>query len=147
MKGFVVYDSNFGNTKIVAESIARQLGGNVKAVSVRRIKDADLEGIDLLVVGSPINAWSPTSPTKKFLEGLGKDGLAGIKAAAFDTRLRSFASGDAAKNISRALKRAGAKIIAKPTGFYVKGTKGPLLEGETSRATDWADEIRSGAGL
>lgn len=68
MKSLVIYDSNFGNTKTIAEVIADVLGGKVQSVNNFNVND--LSGIDLLVVGSPINAWRATQKTQYFLSNL-----------------------------------------------------------------------------
>lgn len=54
MKTLVIFDTNYGNTKLVADSIAGQLGEGARSVSVEDLRDSDLAGIGLLVVGSPI---------------------------------------------------------------------------------------------
>lgn len=59
MKTLVVYDSKFGNTKLIADKICMTIGG--KTVYVQDFKKTDLEGIELLIAGSPINSWKPTS--------------------------------------------------------------------------------------
>jgi flavodoxin len=140
MKTIVIYDSNYGNTQKVAEEVAAELQGN--AISVKEIKPDALIGIELLVVGSPINAWRATPGIRNFLGSLGNHKLAGIQAAAFDTRVKSFLSGDAAIKISRALEAAGASIVISPQAFYVKGNEGPLAEGELEHSKKWAGEIR-----
>ncbi len=77
----------------------------------------------------------------RFLESLSKDQLKGIKAAAFDTRVKLFIHGDAAKKIAKALEDAGAEIVAEPQAFFVKGKEGPLLDGEIERASQWAKSL------
>jgi len=141
MNALVVYDSNYGNTKKVAEVIAKEL--RTKAHSVSNLKENELMDIKLLVVGSPINAWGPTGKIKKFLSNFYEDQLNGVKVAAFDTRVKLFIHGDAAGKISRQLEKAGGKIAAKPQGFTVKGTEGPLLDGELEKAAQWAKSIKS----
>ena len=54
MKTLVIFDTNYGNTKFVADSIAGELGEGARSVSVKDLRDSDLAGIGLLVVGSPI---------------------------------------------------------------------------------------------
>ncbi len=143
MKAVVIYDTTFGNTKLIADSIADQLGEGVKSISVKDIKNSDLVGIELLVVGSPIIAWKPSENMGKFLATLVRDQLKGIKAIAFDTRVKLFVSGDAAKKISKVLANSGAEIIADPQAFYVRGKEGPLLDREIEKAKDWAKLIKS----
>jgi hypothetical protein len=76
-----------------------------------------------------------------FLAKLEKGQLEGIKAATFDTRVKLFIHGDAAKKIAHALKDAGAEIIAEPQPFYVRGKERPLFDGEIEKALTFAKEI------
>jgi flavodoxin len=143
MKALVIFDTNYGNTKLVADIIAGELGEGARSVSTKDLMEPDLVGIDVLVVGSPIIGWRPSDRMGKFLRSLGRGRLKGLKAAAFDTRVKMFISGDAAKKISRALNNVGAEIIVRPQAFYVRGKAGPLLDGEIERAKDWARSIRT----
>lgn len=142
MKALVIFDTNFGNTKMIAETIAKELGNDTKAISVSDFNIKDLEGIELFVVGSPIIGWRPSERMGKFLDSLTKDQLKGIKATAFDTRVKLFIHGDAAGKISKKLDEAGAEIIAKPMAFFVKGKEGPLLDGEIEKAIQWAKRLK-----
>ena len=146
MTTLVVFDTNYGNTKTLAERIAHELG-DAPVLSVTRIGPSDLDGVDLLVVGGPIIGWKPSERMQAFLNTLHETSLRGVRAAAFDTRVRLFIHGDAARKISRALEKAGAEIITSPRGFIVAGTKGPLVDGELARAARWADTLlRNPAG-
>lgn len=141
MKTLIVYDSNYGNTKLIADEIAQELSPNAKAVAVKNISNDELDQIDLIVVGSPINGWRPTQNILWFLYKLNSHNK-GIKAAAFDTRIKTFFSGNAAKKIARALSDRGFLMIGNPQGFYVNGKEGPLLQGEIQRARSWAKNLR-----
>ena len=148
----VIYESFFGNT----EKIAQAIGEAVDAKAVKKVSDVnhdDLEGLEILFVGSPTRAFQPSPDVKSFLKKLGSDALQGVKAAAFDTRipmdqtdsafLRTMIKlfGYADKKITNALKKAGAEIPLESEGFGVLGTEGPLLEGELERAAEWAKQI------
>ena len=61
----------------------------------------------------------------------------GRRAAAFDTRLAFPLAGGAARPIARQLRRRGYRLAAKPEGFIVTGTAGPLRDGELDRARAW----------
>ena len=143
MKTLVVYDSFYGNTKKIAETVAGELGKGVKTISVSEVKSKDLTGIDLLVVGSPILAFRPSEKTGKFLASLSAGQLKGIKATAFDTRVRIFFHGDAAGKIAAGLKQAGAEIVAEPCGFIVEGREGPLANDAVVKAKEWAGTIKA----
>jgi len=147
VKAFIVYDSAYGNTKAVAEEVAGALEGlDAAAVPVENFNPADLASGDLLVVGSPINGWRPTPKITSLLSGFGAEQLKGVKAAAYDTRLRMFIHGDAARKITHALRASGADIISEPMPFYVGGTKGPLRSGEIDKAGSWAKTLLTSLG-
>jgi flavodoxin len=162
MKAMVVYDSAFGNTEQIAQAIGSALGfpENVEILRVGNVKPEQLTGLELLIVGSPTQKFRPTSAISNLLKSIPKNGLKGVKVAAFDTRitmeeiessvpmLRILVKifGYAAKPIADRLKKKGGELIMPPEGFYVEGTEGPLKEGELVRAADWAkliDESRN----
>jgi flavodoxin len=155
MKILIVYDSIFGNTKQIADMINSSLGSqeDIKTSRVSDVHSGQLDGPDLLIVGSPTRAFRPTKEIAGFLNTIPPDGLKGIRVAAFDTRLspvdvnsrvlnimvRLF--GYAAKPIADKLEKKGGILIAPPEGFLVKGSEGPLKEGELERAAAWAGSI------
>lgn len=65
MKNLVIYDSMYGNTKKIAESIAAVLGNSTRVVMVDQVKKNDLAGLGLLVVGSPILGWKPSKKKRR----------------------------------------------------------------------------------
>lgn len=143
MKILVIYDTNFGNTQKVAFQIGEDLKDHnqVKVVSIAGFNNEDLEGIDLLIMGSPINGWRPTEKIRNFLKSLKKDQLKGVRVATFDTRVDVFFHGNAAKPIAESLEKAGAIQIVEPIGFFVKGSEGPLAEGEEIKVNNWVADI------
>jgi len=62
MKALVVYDSFFGNTEKIAQTIGNALGApaDVEVLRVGNVKPEQLTGLGLLVVGSPTRAFRPT---------------------------------------------------------------------------------------
>ena len=148
----IVYDSIFGNTKLIAEAIGAGLEakGTVRLVQVRDAAELDLDGIDLLIVGSPTRGFAATPAINEFTEGLDRKAATGRKAAAFDTRLDPedihpaplrwvvHAGGYAADRIASSLTRKGFALTGTPEGFRVGGTEGPLKPGELDRAGAWA---------
>jgi len=155
MKTLVIYDSFFGNTEQIARSIAAALGdaSNVGLVKVTEFNLESLEGVELLIVGSPTRSFQASEGTMSFLKGLPANALKGVKVAAFDTRLLLSeiesstlrfivnTGGYAAKRIADNLKKKGGMLASPPEGFLVKGEKGPLVDGELERAAEWARAI------
>ena len=155
MKALVVYDSFFGNTEQIARAIGNALGA-AEEVEVRRLADLrpeQLAGLDLLIVGSPTRAVKPSPNTTAFLKAIPAGGLQGIKVAAFDTRISPEDTGSAvlkffvklfgyaADPIAKRLQQKGGTLVIPPEGFIVKGSEGPLKDGELDRAANWAGQI------
>ena len=157
MKALLVYDSFFGNTERIAQSIGNALGPpeDVGILRVGNVRPEQLAGLKLMIVGSPTRAFRPSPAVTNFLKSIPKNGLKGVKVAAFDTRmteeeinsavfiLRILVNifGYAARPISDRLVKKGGQLIVPPEGFFVHGTEGPLKEGELERASDWAKQI------
>jgi hypothetical protein len=161
MRAMVVYESMFGNTREVAEAVARGLGTvlTVDLVEVGQAPDlTDLE-VDLLVVGAPTHALGLSRPgtrhdaaqrTGRVLvstrrgvrEWLEAAGPVGLRVAAFDTHVKQpTVPGHAGRAAARRLRRLGCTQVAAPESYYVDGLEGPLLDGETARAAAWGAEL------
>jgi flavodoxin len=143
MKTLVVYDSVHGNTEKIAKAIGDAITGEVQVLQAGEVNPAELKAFDLLIIGSPTHGGRPTEAMQDFLKVLGP-ALQGTNVAAFDTRLstkwvRIF--GYAAPRIAGKVKKKGGTLIGAPEGFFVKGTEGPLTEGELERAAGWAKGI------
>lgn len=152
MKTIVIFDSIYGNTKAIAESIAQGIAGDVKVLTVKDADFTELNNIDLLIVGSPTHGGRPSKDTKAFLDSIPRNSLKNIRVAAFDTGISPEGKGFfmrtiinifkyAAKPISFSLAKKGGIIIAEPEGFIVVGREGPLKAGELERAARWARGI------
>jgi flavodoxin I len=144
MKTLIISDTVYGNTMQIARAISMGVGGEVKTVSAAEADVADLASYDLIIVGSPTQGGRYTVPVKDFLDKVPADILQNKNVAAFDTRLKSAwvkIFGYAAPRIADILKEKGGNLVKPAEGFFVKGRRGPLLEGELERATAWAKTI------
>lgn len=149
MKIAVLYDSQFGNTKKVAEAIAEALQ-TTELLHIQSASAEKIAGVDLLVVGCPTQKFNALPSVTGFLKSLPAGFLKGKKVAAFDTRAslaniksRFFrfivkTGGFAAPKLERLLKEKGGAPVQAAGGFEVLDTEGPLLEGELLRAREWA---------
>jgi flavodoxin len=155
IKVLIVYDSVFGNTGKIAQAMGDALGTQheVQTLQVSNVKPEQLAAVQLLIVGSPTRKFKPTGATNNFIKNIPKNGLDGVKAAAFDTRstkkeiekssvlpffIKLF--GYAAQPISEKLQKKGADLAMSPEGFFVEGVEGPLQAGELERAAEWAKQ-------
>jgi flavodoxin len=139
----ILYDSYFLNTRALAETISDVLDAQGATVHLERFYQfnfEDLEGVDLFVLGAPTHNQGMPRPIKSVLKRLPGGTMAGIKTALFDTcyQMSARKSGSAARRISRLLAKLGGEQLVPPESFFVKERRGPLLEGELERASEWA---------
>jgi flavorubredoxin len=149
----VIYDSVFGNTAKVAQAMAMAVPA--AALPVSQVTLDQLQGVKLLIIGSPTRSFRPTPAISTFLKSLPHDQLAGIGVVAFDTRiwLQTIDSaafrfivdkgGYAANTMANALKKKGGTLLVPPEGFLVTGEQGPLKGGELERAAEWVRHMQS----
>ena len=141
MKALVIYDSTYGNTEKIAKAIGAALTGDVKVLRAGEVNAAELNGYDLLVIGSPTYGGRPMPSVAELLNKIPESAIKGKNVAAFDTRIPSKMAkifGYAADRIAKSLKDKGANLLVPSEGFFVTGKAGPLKEGELERAADWA---------
>jgi flavodoxin len=146
MKTLIVYDSQFGNTEKIARAIAGALTGEVKTVRVGEASRADLDLVNLMIFGSPTQGGKHTQVFQSFINGIPEAGLKGVRIASFDTRLKTKLVkifGFAAGRLASELQNRGGTLVVQPEGFFVKGSKGPLVEGELERASAWAHNMQA----
>jgi hypothetical protein len=172
MRALVVFESMFGKTRTIAESIGSGLSSqfevvvaNVGAVTPEMVAEADL-----LVVGGPTHVHGLSSEMSRanVAETAEKSGgaleldpdydLSDLRhwfttipqrtgpAAAFDTRVDGpvLLTGHACKGIGSRLTRHGYSLVVDPESFLVdKRTQ--LLPGEDERAQAWGSRIAAAA--
>ncbi|TET43017.1 MAG: FprA family A-type flavoprotein, partial [Dehalococcoidia bacterium] len=141
--------SKYGNTKLVAETIAegmREVEGIETVVS--EVKEVDLKKIpdyDAILVGSPNHIGGPTGGIKRFIGKLGKLPLEGKLFAAFDTHMASMGK-DFEKAMKKVEKRIsekvpGSKLVAPGLSIRVQGMEGPISEGELPKCKEFGKRI------
>jgi flavodoxin len=146
-KVIVVYESKYGNAKLVAETIAagmREVEGTETVVS--EVKEVDLSKLpdyDAILVGSPTHIGGPTGGIKKFIGKLGKLPLEGKFFAAFATYLLGKSFEQATKKLEKRIrdKVPGAKLAAPGLSIRVDGMKGPISEGELPKCKEFGNKI------
>ncbi|MEQ8198579.1 MAG: flavodoxin domain-containing protein [Clostridiaceae bacterium] len=153
MKIVIIYDSVYGNAEKIGMAVKGGFGTGHE-VSVIKAKDADcrdIEGTELLIVGSPTHGGWFTEPVKVFLDKLPEKSLEGIKAASFATSSSAENQGvfmkiitkvfcNASPRIAKVLKMKGADIIGSES-FLVTGKEGPLKDNEIHHAQEWARNL------
>lgn len=166
MKAVVVYDSLWGNTAAIGKAIAEGIGSDAKALRTDEATAEAIAGADLLVVGSPLLAFS--LPTENVRDNIGEQEARGAhppalgqpsirswleslpdgngRAAAFETRIW-WSPGSAAKTILNSLEDKGYTPVPEAQKFIVKGKYGPMKDGEIERARQWGAELASSLNI
>ncbi|MDH5376295.1 MAG: flavodoxin domain-containing protein [Candidatus Bathyarchaeota archaeon] len=144
----VVYESKYGNTKRVAETIVEGMSEVERIEAVlkepKHVEPTEVLDYDVILIGSPNHIGGPTRGIRKFIDKLGKIGLEGKPGAVFDT----YMGGDFNKAVRKMEKRInekvhGLKLITSGLSIKVGGTKGPIVEGELPKCKDFGKKIAS----
>ena len=147
MKGIVVYDTSYGNTKKIAETIAetlRESGIEVDLFDVKDVKKLSAKDYDFLVLGSPTRFGTMSFAIRGFLGKVKSEEWMGKPFAAFDTENPENIErkeGSAAEKIAQKLRDKQMNQLLPVLKAVVLGRKGPLQEGEIERARDYAMEL------
>ena len=152
MKGIIVYDTSYGNTKKIAETLAETLkepGIEVDLFYVKDVKKLSGKDYDFLVLGSPTKFGTMSFTIKFFLNKVKDEEWMSKSFAAFDTenpenveqaRLQKK-EWSAAEKIAAKLKEKKMSQLLPVLKALVLGQKGPLVEGEVERTKDYARQL------
>ncbi|HJT38153.1 MAG TPA: flavodoxin [Actinomycetota bacterium] len=162
MKIVVVYESMFGNTQLIAEAIAKGAVdvAEVTLGSVDELTPEVARDAQLIILGGPTHVhgmarkstrfpkqdnpkYKPSIPGSEVLrDWIDRMPAGTAECAAFDTRFDKAAwlTGSAARKIARKLRTKKYPVVAVES-FFVVGGDGPLADGETERAVEWAREL------
>jgi len=154
MKGIIVYDTTYGNTRQVAETIAETLkksGIEADVLYVKDVKKLSARDYGFLVIGSPTRFGTMSFAVKGFLGKLKAKEWNGKPYAAFDTENPENLEKEewsAAQKIATKLNETQMCQLLPPLKALVIDMKGPLQEGEVERikkyAADLAVELKKG---
>ena len=150
MKGIVIYDTSYGNTKTIAETIAETLkdsGFEVHLSNVKDVKELHAKDYDFLILGSPTKIGTMSFTVRFFISGkIKKEEWKDKPFASFDTELKMSiekSESNAAEKIAKNLSEKGLKQILPVLKTAVLGNKGPLKEGEIENTKKYAKELAS----
>jgi menaquinone-dependent protoporphyrinogen IX oxidase len=144
MKGIVVYDTSYGNTKRIAETIAETLkesGIEVDLFYVKNVKKLNAKDYDFLVLGSPTRFGTMSFAIRGFLGKVKSEEWMKKSFTAFDTENPENMEKkeySAAERIAEKLRDKKMSQLLPVMKAAVLGQKGPLKEGEVERTKDYA---------
>jgi flavodoxin len=166
LRALLVYESMFGNTELVASAVATGLRREGVEVTTFEVNDAPAHDAapahDLLVVGAPTHAFSlsrhatredavrqgaeparAATGLREWIDTMSTTDHGIRLAACFDTRVTKVRRLPKAASTRAAhlLRRHGATLVDRPSGFLVHDTQGPLEPDELARAEDWGARL------
>ena len=147
MKGLVIYDSTFGNTRKIAETITETLkesGMEVDLFSIKNVKKPNAKNYNFLVIGSPTRFGTMSFGIRFFLRKVNGEEWGSKPFAAFDTELPEnieHKEWSAAEKIAERLRDKKMDQALPVLKVAVLGQKGPLKEGEIELTKDYAREL------
>jgi len=150
MKAVIVYDSVYGNTELVAKSIAKALeaaGHTPRLVHVRDAKGG-VEG-DILMMGSPTRIGTMTGRMKRFLKRMDGGTWGGKPVAAFDTEMQGMIEKDgasAAAKMHDLARKKGVRVHTPVLKVGVSEIRGPLSPGWEAGVEAYVKEFLAAAG-
>jgi flavorubredoxin len=147
VKVFVVYDTKYGNTKLVAEKILegmREVTGIETSISdVSKVDFEKVASSDAVLIGSPNHAGRPARGIGGFIDKLGKLDLKTKWVAVFDTQSGGKGFEQVVKRMEKSLseKVPKLKLITPGLSIKVTGMKGPVAEAELPKCVDFGKKI------
>jgi len=149
MKGLVVYDSVYGNTKMVADAIAEQIRAEGHEAVVQSAKDGMPKKLDadFAFVGSPTRMARMTGPAKKFVKKLSKSSWGSKPVCLFDTIMPGVLeqkgrwSGTAAEKLHELAREKGLNAHSPVLHTTVTALKGPLEKDAADKAKAYVKDF------
>lgn len=156
MKGLILFRSHYGNTRLVAEAIAKKVQelGHEAVLQDLRDKLPEMTGIDFVMIGAPTRFARVTGKALSQLKELRKKGMTRLPIAVFDTygpvptdrqkleKSQKWLYPGAAGIMLRVAEEQGLNVYPKALRCEVReGTKGPLADGQLEKAASFAEEF------
>jgi len=148
MKVLVIYDSKYGNTKVVAENILegiKQVEGIDAAICYAKEVDPQIiTSYDALIIGAPNHMASPSRTVKKFVDTLAELNLNAKSVAVFGTYSGQVRVTDrAVKKLEKIVEKTlpNLKLLSPSLSVRVKGVTGPVADGELPKSQDFGRRI------
>ena len=141
----VIYDTTFGNTKLLAEEIAAGIeeAGEITCTVKhhKKLNGCDISRFDAFLFGGPIHATRATRGIKGAIKKAAKKGLDGKLVSTFDTHMGHVGRG--VRNMENLLAKVapGARLITPGFSAAVDGFRGPLSEVEIPKAHEFGKTL------
>jgi hypothetical protein len=155
MKALVLYRSHYGNTREIAEEMAKELRvrGIDSFVADLRRRLPDLAEFDAAIVGAPTRMARVTRKALRVLKRLHQKGMGRKPLVLFDTygplpatpeeleKGKKWLYPGAVGLMQEKAVAVGLNVYPKTLRCEVKGMKGPLKDGEKEKVATFIDEF------
>lgn len=160
MKGIVVYDTYYGNTKRVAEAMAEQIRAEGHEAELRSLRERypSPPAGDFMFVGSPIRFAKVSGRTRRFVKKIDREAWKNRPMAVFVTvappgenatekqkasaRKWVYSGGPKLRDFA---KSRGLNVVDKVLHVPVKDMKGPLVDNAIEQTKEFVHEFVSTA--
>jgi len=145
-KAVIIYESKYGNTRLVAEEIIKgikEVSGIETVLSkVNKVDLNQLKESELILIGTPTHFGTATRSIRGFIDKLKKINLDGKAVAVFDTYLGSDYE-KSVKKMETLIKEKvpGLKLVIPGLSIRVDGMKGPISEVELPKCKEFGVKI------
>jgi flavodoxin len=151
MKGVIVFDSVYGNTKQVAEAIAEQVRADGHSADIINLGETEATNVeaDFMFVGSPTRMGRPTKKAKAFVDELDvmywktrpimffdTVGPMSVDAEKRKVWLARVEKSAATRMLDQAMAQ-GLEVLPDVLHIAVTGFKGPLAPDALEAARDF----------
>jgi flavodoxin len=161
MKALVLFRSHYGNTKQIAEGIAKELGtqGIETVVQDLRRKLPDLNDIGVILIGSPTRMARVNRKALRVLKCLRKKGFTEKPIAIFDTygpiptkpedieKGKRWLYPGAAGIMQKTAKTLGLNVYSETLRCEVREMKGPLADNAQEITASFVKKFISAVAL
>ena len=150
MRTLVIYDSWYGDTRKVAEEIARGIasatGVDPGILEVDHVPREAARGLDLLVIGSPNHFGHPTRKVRQLLRSLAVEGPMRADLAVFDTCFVEDTGKVTTQlaELARPLRTRESPEVPK-LSVVVDAMRGPIRPKDLARAREFGEELGKAA--
>ena len=155
MKALILYRSHYGNTRQVAEEIARQVEAAGHDATVHRLRRRlpRPKGADFVLVGSPTRMARASWRMMRALRRLRWKGIGDRPLAVFDTygpvpadpgelqKAEKWLYPGAAGRLAAKAKELGLNIFPQTLRCEVQDMRGPLKDGELDKVAPFVKEL------
>ncbi len=145
----IVYDTVYKNTqkmaRVISDTFMEKDVFDIRCKALDKFTEEDmgfLMGSDCILIGTPTHNWHPSRKIKEFVSFLGKNRVRNKLLAVYDTKLRLAVGGNAAKKISKHLKKLDFALLAPELELFVEDTKGPISKGQNKICRRFSEYVR-----